>query len=290
MTITLTILAASLLLLLLAELFRNIEPDWRSALAAPAIVGISAGMLTVLLRGWTGDGGAPLLAAVLITIGAGELHRRGMHTDPIEGLATGAVSGTITAVITVLFGGGDPLVTAARILLAGIVAGFVLAIIYERWNRWMVPACLLTSIASGTASLIPTLVPNVRSDALTAGVAAFTPFALIVSVFTNRAAMLAELREEAALGLFPDDQLASTTHPLRRLGRAGWRDRDVRRRFVSLSHELALRKRRQRIARPELARLYQLDVLKLRMELQEIIRVQRDMERHQEADTIATGA
>jgi hypothetical protein len=82
-----------------------------------------------------------------------------------------------------------------------------------------------------------------------------------------------ELVDEARLDLFPLREVPGIAHPLRRLGRGGWRDLDARRKLISRSTELAMAKHRQRQMSDEAARLYQLEIMKLRMEIREILAI-----------------
>jgi len=51
------------------------------------------------------------------------------------------------------------------------------------------------------------------------------------------------------------------------------------REFVRLSNKIALRKRQQRNRPEEIARLYQLEIIKLRMQVQEMTKIDRDARR-----------
>ncbi|MEO6259513.1 MAG: hypothetical protein ABIP63_04150, partial [Thermoanaerobaculia bacterium] len=83
----------------------------------------------------------------------------------------------------------------------------------------------------------------------------------------------AELRHEASLGFLDDADVRTTAHPILRLGRGGWTDPRAHRQFVRLANRVALRKRQQRGRSDELARLYQLEIIKLRMRIQEMSRI-----------------
>ena len=50
-------------------------------------------------------------------------------------------------------------------------------------------------------------------------------------------------------------------------------DAAAHREFVRIANRLALRKRQQRARSEEMARLYQLEIIKLRMQLQEMTRI-----------------
>jgi hypothetical protein len=78
------------------------------------------------------------------------------------------------------------------------------------------------------------------------------------------------MRDEARLGFFDQSEIRRTVHPLRRLRLSVWHNRDARRRFVQLASDLAMRKHRQRAMGSGVARLYQLEIMKLRSDLREI--------------------
>ncbi|HEX2120988.1 MAG TPA: hypothetical protein VHL59_05030, partial [Thermoanaerobaculia bacterium] len=58
------------------------------------------------------------------------------------------------------------------------------------------------------------------------------------------------------------------------------------REFVRIAHRIALRKRQQRGRTEEVARLYQLEVIKLRMQLQDMTRIDRAM--RAQAETVSS--
>jgi hypothetical protein len=96
-------------------------------------------------------------------------------------------------------------------------------------------------------------------------------------VFKQWPEVRAELRHEASLGFLDDADVRRTAHPLLRHGGGGWTDRHAHREFVRLANEIALRKRRQRFRPDDVARLYQLEIMKLRMQIQEMSRIDRAM-------------
>ncbi|HKO57635.1 MAG TPA: hypothetical protein VJ276_17315, partial [Thermoanaerobaculia bacterium] len=110
----------------------------------------------------------------------------------------------------------------------------------------------------------------------------------LVVVFEQWPDIRAELRHEASLGFIDDADVRPTAHPLLRLGRAGWADPRAHREFVRLANEVALRKRHQRGRPDDTARLYQLEIIKLRMQIQEMSKIDRDTRRAAEraSDTI----
>jgi hypothetical protein len=94
-----------------------------------------------------------------------------------------------------------------------------------------------------------------------------------------------ELTEEANLGFIDADDVRIVAHPIRRLGAAGWADREARREFVRIANMIALRKRQQRDRPEDEVRLYQVEIIKLRMQLQEMSRIDQEV---RASDTIAS--
>jgi hypothetical protein len=74
-----------------------------------------------------------------------------------------------------------------------------------------------------------------------------------------------------------DADVRPTAHPLLRLGSGGWTDKRAHRQFVRLANKIALRKRQQRDRNDSMARLYQLEIIKLRMQIQEMSKIDRDV-------------
>ena len=109
------------------------------------------------------------------------------------------------------------------------------------------------------------------------GIAALVPLIVVAAVFQQWPEIRAELRHEASLGFLDDADVRRTAHPLLRLGGGGWTDRHAHRELVRLANEIALRKRRQRFRPDDVARLYQLEIMKLRMQIQEMSRIDRAM-------------
>ena len=103
------------------------------------------------------------------------------------------------------------------------------------------------------------------------------PLLVVATVFKQWPAVRAELRHEAVLGVMDEEDVHPAAHPIRRLGRAGWHDAGAHREFVRIANKIALRKRQQRGHPDEVARPYQLEVIKLRMELQNMTRIDRMM-------------
>jgi hypothetical protein len=138
---------------------------------------------------------------------------------------------------------------------------------------------ILTAALSIGAAALPSLALKWRvpERELAIVTAALVPLLLIATVFKQWPSVRAELRHEAVLGFVDEEDVRATAHPFRRLGRAGWHDASAHREFVRIANKIALRKRQQRHRAEEIARLYQLEVIKLRMQLQEMTTIDRAM-------------
>ena len=91
-----------------------------------------------------------------------------------------------------------------------------------------------------------------------------------------------ELMEEANLGFIDVSDVRVVSHPFRRLGAAGWADPRARREFVRIANMIALRKRQQRDRPEDEVRLYQVEIIKLRMQLQEMASIDQEVRAHAE--------
>src|SRR5207244_8213203 len=102
------------------------------------------------------------------------------------------------------------------------------------------------------------------------------PAIVVVVVFRQWPDVRAELSHEASLGFMAASDVRRAAHPLLRLGSGGWTDRKAHREFVRLANMMALRKRQQRNRPEDIARLYQVEIIKLRMQIEAMIRINRD--------------
>src|SRR5436305_1757660 len=101
------------------------------------------------------------------------------------------------------------------------------------------------------------------------------PLIVVIAVFRQWPDARAELGHESSLGFLSDRDVRTAAHPLLRLGRGGWADRRAHREFVRLANRIALRKRQQRDRTEDESRIYQLEIIKLRMQIQEMSRIDR---------------
>ena len=166
-----------------------------------------------------------------------------------------------------------------QLAVAGSVAGFGITFgtfhAADRGRQLMLDG--VTGIAAVGAAALPALLgrAGVPEREIAIAVAVAIPLVAVASVFVQSGAIRSELHGESTLGFIDPDDVAPTAHPLRRFGRCGWNDPAAHRAFVRVARRIALRKRQLR-GRPEsIARLYQLEVIKLRMHLQEMTRIGR---------------
>ena len=168
----------------------------------------------------------------------------------------------------------------ASFLMAGALGGFAISFIASRWpiNQSFVAPCVIP--VAILISWLPVIVAGKATpDATATAVALLPPAAVFVAVFLRWPALRRELLSESGLGMIEKSEIDAVSNPLRRLFRGRWADRATRRRFVSVANTLATRKRQQRVASSELQVLHQLEILKLRMELQETYSTHLALER-----------
>lgn len=257
-----------------ARWFKSLDTSlwrsWRTALPAGAVTGILLGM----------TGASAVAIGVILTIAALYVRLACEETEPSDGTVFGATTGAAAAVVLIALGqaAGTEL---AQCLLAGAVAGFgvTVASLHPGDKLRQLLLDLVTAAAAiGIAALPPFLrraIPAVHDREAAIIAATAIPLLVIATVFKQWSAVEAELSHEASLGFLNDADVRVTAHPLRRLGRGGWSDRNAHRAFVRLATLLARRKRQQRDRREEVARLYQLEIIKLRMQIQEMSHIDR---------------
>ncbi len=178
----------------------------------------------------------------------------------------------------------------ATCVIAGAVAGYgiTFAAFHVADKAKQLILDVVTAAIAAAASHIPLALTRagVSEPRIAMTTAAVVPLLGLVTVFKQWPDIRAELRHEASLGFIDDADVRPTAHPFLRLGRAGWIDPGAHREFVRLANRIALRKRQQRNRSDEMARLYQLEIIKLRMELQEMTRIDHDTLRQREEQVV----
>jgi len=283
--LALVLLAAFFAAVTLAYFFKTLESDlWRDA-QVPLIAGFIAGIAIAVA--WRFVDAHCAITGVLVTVAAMYVRLTGHESEPTDGMILGAMTGA-AATIPLLFAGERELLSLAECIVAGAVAGygttFALTHVRDRGKQALVDA--LTVALAIIAAYVPTLLVRAGADPkqVVIAAAAAVPLLTIAAVFKQWPTVRGELRHEAALGVIDDEDVRRTAHPFLRLGRGGWHDARAHRQFVRIANKIALRKRQQRRRSEDVARLYQLEVIKLRMELQEMARIDRAMRAQVVAD------
>lgn len=271
------LIAVLMAALTIASWFKNLDTSlWRDA-HIPFIAGAICGAIVYFVKV------APFAVVAGLSLTAAALYIRltGRESDPADGMAIGAITGAAAAVPLTLTGQGD-LLRFAGCVLAGSAAGygitFGLANVRNPLRQAALDA-LTAAVAIGAAWLPMLSVRNrhVAEHHVAIVATLLVPFLLVATVFRQWPIIRAELRDEATLGVIDWTDVHATAHPLRRLGRCGWHDAGAHREFVRAAGEIARRKRQQR-SRPEaIARLYQLEIIKLRSEMQAMTSIDRRM-------------
>lgn len=276
--LTIVLIPSFLLALTAAYYFKTLDGNlWREA-RVPLLAGVVAGIAIRL----TGAMPAARIAATGFVITAAALYIRltGRESEPADGMVLGSIAGASAAIPFVVM--GDPaLQRFAECTLTGAVAGygitFGLSHVRVRSRQLGVDAATFL-LAAGAAAIPQTLAGlGVEPERTALAVAMLIPLLVVGAVFALWPSVLAGLAGEAVLGFVDEADVRSTAHPLLRLGRAGWHSAGAHREFVRIATRIALRQRRQQERTAEVARLYQLEVIKLRMELQEMTRIDRAM-------------
>lgn len=261
-----------------ASYFKTLDPRLAQDARIPMIAGVAAGALIAFANVVA----APLAIGIILTIVALYVRLMGRESEPSDGMTLGAITGAAAALPLVFLEGTDELLRFAQCVLAGAVAGygitFGLTHVRDKVRQAMVD--VLTAALAVLAAWLPLLalrIPRITERHMAFGTAALIPILVLALAFKQWPSIRDELRDEANLGVIDESDVAPTAHPIRRIGRAGWHDAAAHREFVRLANRIALRKRQQRSRPEDVARLYQLEVIKLRMELQEMTTIDRAM-------------
>lgn len=232
----------------------------------------------------------PVLAGLLFTAAALYVRHTGQESEPIAGMMLGALTGAGTAALFAL--NADALIRFAQYVPAAAVAGygitFGISHLRDRLRQLAFDA-LTAALAIGAVWLPLLLQDRVPPRQLALGAAALVPLLAVAAAVWQWPRVANELREEASHGLINPADVRTASHPLLRLGRSGWHSGSAHREFVRIATRLALRKRQQRDRPEKIARLYQLEVIKLRMEMQQMVRVDRAMRSAAETEEAVVG-
>jgi hypothetical protein len=264
---TVIALATFLVALALVHFFKTLDADlwhaWRNPVAAGLLIGIALRLLHV---------SHPAAFGLLLTLAAVYARHTGRESEAVDGALIGSAMGAVAALPF-----AEPRVGATAIL-AGAVAGYGITFaafhVAERRRQLIIDA--VTAAAAIAVAFLP-LLDSVAPRTMLIAAAVLVPLVIIAAVFSQWPDVRAELRHEASLGFMTDADVRPTANPILRLGAAGWTDKRAHREFVRLANKIALRKRQQRDRNDSMARLYQLEIIKLRMQIQEMSKIDRDV-------------
>lgn len=252
----------------LVRWFKTLDSDFSRVAATPVMTGLACGVLLRFVD-------HAVAVGILMTLAALYVRLNGEESEPSDGMLMGGVIGAAASVAS-LFGAGDECLHFARNVLAGSVAGYGITFaaqqVADRPRQLILD--VVTAFVAFMAAWFAGVVAVPERDAALV-VAAAIPLLALAAVFQQWRDVRAELRHEASLGFIDDVDVRPTAHPLLRLGAGGWRNRHAHRAFVRLANRLALRKRQQRHRPDEIARLYQLEIIKLRMQMQDMSNIDR---------------
>jgi hypothetical protein len=260
-----------------ARFFKAVDSGFARAARTPVMAGVIAGI--VLLFASEMPALQAALTGLLMTLSAVWVRHTGDESEAADGMILGALTGAAAA-IPLALSGAHELRTFSQVVLSGTIAGYGITFaafhVADRSRQIIIDA--ITGVFAMVAAFAPMIIAESGvSDRNTAFVAAAAvPLAAVVIVFKQWPDVRAELAHEAALGFISDADVEPTAHPVRRFGRGGWTDANAHREFVRLASRIALRKRQQRNRADEMARLYQIEIIKLRMQLQGMAAIDRD--------------
>ncbi|HEX8151851.1 MAG TPA: hypothetical protein VF698_01940 [Thermoanaerobaculia bacterium] len=279
----------------LARWFKSLDGDFWAEAGTPLVAGAVAGIVVRLIP-FRLDA---IVIGILLTAAALYVRLTGRESEPADGMILGALLGAAAAVPLMLLDTTGELRAFSACVLAGAIAGygvtFALTHVSDKLRQLFFDA--ITAAVAVGAAFVPQYLERagIAQRSVAVGTASAIPLLVVLTVFKQWPAVRAELRHEASLGVIDDADVRATAHPFLRLGRGGWTDAGAHREFVRLANKIALRKRQQRGRPDEIARLYQLEIIKIRMHLQEMARIdrltraQRAAEGEVPSDTMARG-
>ena len=279
------LLLAFLAVLAVVRFFKTLDPELWLAAATPVLAGVVSGLLLRFL-----PAAHPAAIGIVLTIAALYVRLTGEESEPIDGMLLGACSGAAAAAVLMTRGEHECRIIA-ECLAAGTITGYgvTFASLHVTDKLRQLVIDVVTAVIAIAAAFVPRFFPDERLTATV--VAAIIPLITVIAAFKQWPDVRAELSHEASLGFIADADVRRTANPLLRLGGGGWADRKAHREFVRLANKIALRKRQQRNRPEEIARLYQLEIIKIRMQIQEMSRIDRAVLADQQmpSDTIAHG-
>ncbi|HEY6843978.1 MAG TPA: hypothetical protein VI391_07405 [Thermoanaerobaculia bacterium] len=259
--------------------FKTLDQEFWEIWTTPLLAGVISGVLLRFIST------LPVAIGIVLTLAALYVRLTGRESEPVDGMLLGAASGAAAA-IPLVVNSDVPCRVLAECLLAGAIAGFGTTFasfhVNDKLRQALIDAG--TAIAAIALAFAAHYIRDDRATAIVVVIA--VPLIAIVAVFQQWPDLRAELGHEASLGFIRDVDVTRTAHPILRLGSGGWADRKAHREFVRLANKIALRKRQQRTRPDDVARLYQVEIIKLRMQLQEMSKIDRDVISASSADEV----
>lgn len=263
------------IVLAVARFFKTLDGDILRAWDPPVVAGVVSGLALRLSHISN-----PVVIGIVITAAALYVRLTGRESEPVDGMILGACTGAAATLPLIIIRGSTPCLEVAECLLAGAVAGYGVTAaalhVANRARRYLIDA--ISAVAAIACAYVPVAIEStgVRACDIAFAAAALLPLIVVAVVFQQWPDVRAELSHEASLGFIADGDVRRTAHPILRLGSGGWKDRRAHREFVRLANKIALRKRQQRARSEEIARLYQLEIIKLRMQIESMSRINRE--------------
>ena len=274
--LTFVILAFFFTAIAAARYFKTLDTGFGRAAASPIVSGIASGVAIFIAVRFT-DLHA-IVTGIVMTLAAMYVRHTGDESEAPEGMLLGALIGA-SAALPLAFSGENELRHFSACAIAGTIAGYGVTFaqfhVTDRARQLLLDA--ITAVVAIAGASLPAILERTgfRQRPVAIFVALAIPFLSAVTVFARWRSVRSELAHEAAIGVIDAREVRSTAHPILRFTRAGWSDAAAHREFVRLANRIALRKRQQRNRPDDTARLYQLEIIKLRMQLQEMANIDR---------------
>jgi hypothetical protein len=269
--LSLILIAALFAAVAAVRFFRTLDAIfWRDA-ATPVMAGLIAGAIFFFVTDHY------VVIGVLLTLAALYVRLTGSESEPGDGMLLGALTGAAAALPTVF----SDQIRYSECVLAGAIAGYgvTFAAFYVSRRGKQIVIDGITALAAIGGALIPRFINLPQRDVAIA-TTVLIPLAGFIALLKQWRDVTRELMDEANLGFIDVDDVRVVSHPFRRLGAADWADPRARREFVRIANMIALRKRQQRDRPEEEVRLYQVEIIKLRMQMQEMASIDQEVRAH----------
>jgi len=261
-----------------ARYFKTLDTGFGRAAASPILSGIAWGVVILIASRFTSL--LAVVTGIVMTIAAIYVRHTGDESEAAEGMILGALIGA-SAALPLAFSGENELLHFAECAIAGTIAGYgvTFALLHVTDRGRQVILDIITAGVAIAGAWLPSLLQSAgfSQRRIAIFVAVAIPLLSAATVFARWRTIRSELAHEAAIGVIDAGQVHTTAHPILRFGRAGWSDAAAHREFVRLANRIALRKRQQRNRPDEIARLYQVEIIKLRMQLREMASIERQV-------------